>query len=279
MDEEPSERRLQQRRFLSGDGEIAVDASRRIATRPRRSRPTAFGGETRLENWDFDYSASYAYAEEHEKDTQDPTLFAAGFEDPGALGIRLGLQPTRDLPRYSIFEGAGRVSSIPRPTKSTRSSGRRLAEDEEITLKFDAARHFQLSNGELEVKFGASLRQRTKELTCRPRCARGLRRRLHRRRRARQPELRPVQHGTDDEPWDAVRAFNNANLDRFELNEFDTIVESNIGDFQLDEDISAAYLMGTWRSGNLTVIGGVRVEDTENDVRANRTEIFEEARS
>jgi len=73
-----------------------------------------------------------------------------------------------------------------------------------------------------------------------------------------------------------VRAFTNATLDRFERNELDSIVESNVGDFSVDEDITAGYLMGTWRAGALTVIGGVRVERTENDVAANRTEIIEE---
>jgi hypothetical protein len=74
----------------------------------------------------------------------------------------------------------------------------------------------------------------------------------------------------------AVRAFNNANFDRFELNQLDTDIESNVGDYTVDEDVTAGYLMGTWRGNAWTVIGGVRVEDTDNDVRANRTEIFEE---
>jgi hypothetical protein len=121
MDEEPSSGDSSSASFLSGDGEIAVEASRRIATRPRKSRPTPSAVRRAWTNWDFDYSVSYAYAEEHEKDTQDPTLFAAGFEDPGALGIRWdysrhGVAPLRDL------RGRRPVSLIRRPTKSTRSS-------------------------------------------------------------------------------------------------------------------------------------------------------------
>jgi TonB-dependent receptor len=274
MDEEPSSGDSSSASFLSGDGEIAVEREQKDRYEAQEIQTYAFGGETRLDNWDFDYSVSYAYAEEHEKDTQDPTLFAAGFEDPGALGIRWDYADT-ELPRYEIFEGqAGFFDPATYEIDKVELVDGK-AEDEETTLKFDATRHFQLSNGDLSVKFGASLRQRTKEFNV---------------------DLQVLEDFDGDYTvadvlgsqsyglynmapimsLDAVRAFNAANLDRFELNELDTIIESNIGNYQFDEDISAAYLMGTWRSGNLTVIGGVRVEDTDNDVRANRTEIFEE---
>jgi TonB-dependent receptor len=274
MDEEPSDGDSNSARFLSGDGEIAFEREQKDRYEAQEIRTFSVGGETNLENWDFDYMASYAYSEEHEKDTQDPTTFAAGFEDPGALGIAFDYSD-RDLPRYSIFEGADAFFDPTTYEFDGLEVVDALAEDEEITLKFDAARHFRLNDGELEVKFGASLRQRTKESDTRIDVYDGFDGDY-----TLADVLGRQSYGLIDvEPTSSVgrvRAFNNANFDRFEFNQFDTDVESNIGDFSMDEDITAGYLMGTWRSNAWTVIGGVRVEDTENEVRANRTEIFEE---
>ena len=149
------------------------------------------------------------------------------------------------------------------------------ASDEEITWQFNAARNFQLNSGTLQLKFGSKLRERSKEsdvaldvfddfdgdytlANASGRQTFGL------------ADIEPIPG------LDAVRNFNIDNLDRFVLNEFDTALESNIENFRVDEDILAGYLMARWESGPLTVIGGVRVERTENTVSANRTEIVEE---
>ncbi|MEE4660005.1 MAG: TonB-dependent receptor, partial [Halieaceae bacterium] len=150
-----------------------------------------------------------------------------------------------------------------------------LAEDEEFTYKVDAQKLFRLNSGDLEVKFGASLRQRTKENDTQIDVYGDF---------ANDYTLADVvgsqSYGLlDMQPTPSVgrvRRFNNSNFDLFELDQLDTDIESNIADFEIDEDITAGYLMGTWRTDLWTIIGGVRVEDTENDVRANRTEIFEE---
>jgi TonB-dependent receptor len=274
MDEEPSGTDGSSVLFSSADGEIAVEREQKDRYEAQIIQNYTFGGETRLQNWDFDYFASYAYAEEHEKDTQDPTLFAASFEDPGALGIAWDYS-NFDLPAYAIFEGADdffnpatyEIDKIEVPDA--------LSEDEEITLQFDAARRFQLDSGELEIKFGGNLRQRTKDFDLTLEVLEDFDGDYSVADVLGQPSyglfnIAPMMS------VGAVRAFNNANLDRFSINEFDSIAESNVGDFLVDEDISSAYLMGTWRSGALTVIGGLRIEDTENDVRANRTELLEE---
>lgn len=260
--------------FSSGDDSIEVEREQKDRFEAQEIQTFSIGGETRLDNWDFDYSVSYAYAEEHEKDTQDPTLFVAEFEDPGALGITFDYADM-NLPKYTVFEGADTFfdPATYEIDKLELVDGK--AEDEELTLRFDATRHFTLNTGELSVKFGGSVRQRTKEFNV---------------------DLQVLEDFDGDYTiadvlgsqsyglFDMapimspgrIRAFNAANLDRFELNELDTTIESNIGNYRMDEDITSAYIMGTWRSGNLTVIGDVRVEDTENDVLANRTEILEE---
>ena len=260
--------------FLSGDDTITVEREQKDRFEAQEIQTFSVGGETRLENWDFDYSASYAYAEEHEKDSQDPTLFVAEFEDPGALGVTFNYADF-DLPTYTVFRGANDFFDPASYEFDTLQLNDVKAEDEEVTLKFDATRNFRLDSGDLAVKFGASVRRRSKSVNASidvledfdgdytladvlGRQSYGL------------LNVSPLPN------VNRVRAFNNANLDRFEINEIDTTIESNIGDYNVDENINAAYLMGTWRTERLTVIGGVRIEDTENDVAANRTELFEE---
>lgn len=274
IDPEPFEGDANSASFSSADDTITVEREQKDRFEAQEIQTFSIGGETRLDNWDFDYSAAYAYAEEHERDTQDPTLFAAEFEDPGALGITFDYSDL-ELPVYSVFEGADGFFDPATYEVDNVEVVDSIAEDEEVTLKFDATRHFVLNNGDFSVKFGASLRQRTKEFNA---------------------DIRVLEDFDGDytladvlgtqsyglfniEPItnvNRVRSFNNANLDRFGLNEIDTLVESNVGNFRVDEDITAAYLMGTWTSGRFKVIGGVRVEDTENDVLANRTEVLEE---
>jgi len=273
MDEDPSAGDGSTASFRSADGEIAVEREQKDRFEAQEIRNFSLGGETRLKRWSIDYSVSYAYAEEHEKDTQDPTLFAAGFEDPGALGITFDYRD--EIPGFSVFEGGAAFLDPATYEFDALELVDGKSEDEEVTLQLDATRYFDLDQGMLEVKFGGKYRQRTKEQAI---------------------TLTVLDDFDGDftladvvgtqsfgfaniEPimdLGAVRAFNAANLDRFAVNDLDTAVESNIEDFTVDEDITAGYLMGTWRSGALTVIGGVRVEHTENDVVANRTEILEE---
>ena len=274
MDEEPRSGDVNSALFLSDDGEIAVEREQKDRYEAQTIQTFTLGGETELDRWKIEYSASWAYAEEHEKDTQDPTLFAAGFEDPGQLGLDFDYSDM-NLPAYTVTAGASEFFDPATYEVDVVEIVDARAEDEELTLKVDVTRYFTLDRGELQLKAGAKLRDRTKENDI----------------------FLEVLEDFDGDytvadvlgtpsyglynmapmmDLDAVRAFNDANLDRFELNALDTTIESNAGDFQVDEDISSAYLMGRWQSGRWTVIGGVRVERTENDVSANRTEVIEE---
>lgn len=66
----------------------------------------------------------------------------------------------------------------------------------------------------------------------------------------------------------AAQAFFEANRSLFEVNDADTAAESYGSDFTVREDITAGYLMGSLDVGNVTLIGGVRVERTETDFSA-----------
>ena len=53
-------------------------------------------------------------------------------------------------------------------------------------------------------------------------------------------------------------------------------VESQINDYQVDEDISAAYLMAQWERDNWQLIGGVRFEHEQRDANGSRYDAIDE---
>ena len=61
----------------------------------------------------------------------------------------------------------------------------------------------------------------------------------------------------------AARSFFFANRDNFALAEEDSALGSRIGDYDLDEDVYAGYVMASVDIGKARIFGGVRVEHTE----------------
>ena len=274
FDEDPSSGTATSATFLSDDGEIAVDRGIKDRYEVQTIETLILGGSTKVEAWQIDYAASFAYAEEHEYKTQDPTRFSQKFEDPGALGVSFDYGNMRK-PSYSIIAGADAFfdPATYEIDKVENVDGR--SEDEETTFKIDLTRELEVSQGTLEVKAGLQSRSRTKSQDIYLQVLEDY---------AGDYTLADVLGqqsyslaSIDPMPsLSAVRAFNRANLGLFEENVYDTTLESNIEDFQMDEDIFATYAMARWQLDRLTLIGGVRVEQTDYTVNANRTEEVEE---
>lgn len=68
--------------------------------------------------------------------------------------------------------------------------------------------------------------------------------------------------------YDKVNAFFKANPGQFSSNLGDRIIETLGSDYQVQETITAAYLMANLDFGDISIIPGVRVEQTEGDTRA-----------
>ena len=61
-----------------------------------------------------------------------------------------------------------------------------------------------------------------------------------------------------------------------EFEPLDTQLDSVVSDFTIDENVFAAYMMGTWETGRATIVAGLRYEQTELDSRGNEVELIEE---
>lgn len=73
---------------------------------------------------------------------------------------------------------------------------------------------------------------------------------------------------------DAIRSFTRERLNSplFVLNEEATLADAVLGDFDLDEDVAAAYALANLDLGELTLTPGLRVERTKLDIRGFQLE-------
>ena len=261
--------------FSDADGEITVQRDLKDRFESQTIQSYSVGGDTLLDNWTFEYQLAYSKAEEHEHKTIDPTRFERKFEDEGLMidfdysnlettkymvtgGQDLFLAPAEyEFDKIEVVDG--------------------LSTDKEWAGKFDAARTFQLDSGEFEFKTGVKARLRQKGYDLSLDVYDGY-------DGAEDYTLADVVGGqsyglasiTPLPDLGATRAFWAANMNLFELNAFDTEYEAAAAYFDVDEDIYAAYLQGRYETGPLLVIGGVRVEQTKDDMKGNTLETYEE---
>lgn len=262
--------------FDSADGRIEVRRDLKDRQEVQTIRTISAGGKTLTGPWTLTYDAAYSEADQTEDGSVDPIRFRSRFQTPGALGVTLDYSRL-ERPEFTIDFGAPafndpsnyELSLLERTTEER-------AKDKEMSLKFDVAREFALTNGTFEVKSGAKLRKRDKSLAF----------------------VIDLYDGYDGDftladvagsqtygladlgvlpDLGAVSRFISANgLGSFELNELDTAFASTVEGYEADEQILAGYLMGKYQAGPLRVIGGVRVEKTEVDALGTRAELVEE---
>ncbi|MBJ7499052.1 MAG: TonB-dependent receptor [Sphingopyxis sp.] len=257
------------------EGEISVQRSLKDRFERQRIRSIVLGGETASDGWLAKYSASYAKSTERENGSIDPANFERKFENEG---LELGLDfadPRKPL--YTVGGDADAVADFSDPDEyeldSVQVTGLSDSRDEEWSAKLDLGREFAMSNGTFTVQAGAKGRWRDKSYNLETQYWEmdGLTMAdLVGDQTYRITDISPVLDKR------GVRQFFNANRDAFELNEFDSLFDSNVEDYSVSEDVIAGYLLGRWDSDTLRVIGGVRYEHTKNDILANTVTVVTE---
>lgn len=260
--------------FASDDGEIQAEREMKDRTETQDVHSLVAGGKTYHQAWTFDYALSQSRASEKETGRLD-TNFERSFEDPGEL--QLTVDGTASLrPRFAVSDQVLFVNPAEYEfDKFELTNGR--STDEEQALRVDIARAFSLERGTAEIKFGGKYRQRDKQydlqLDVYDDVSSGDR-----------PTLAGFSTGVPYAPGlinptvsaAAAREFFNANRDTLELSTADTALESNAADYDVSEDITAGYVMGRYDARPWRIIGGVRVERTDNDIRGQQVDLVEE---
>ena len=266
MDQAPSSASGEAVTFDSADGEISVRRGLKDRYESQKINTFEVGGETELDSgWEFEYSASYAKASEHEYRTQDPTRFRKDFAEVGDLSVTFD----HTMLEFSPFAVSStnfdfNDASIYELNKMEVVDGK--AEEEERTIKFDIEREFDYAGGELDIKFGLKNRQKEKS-----------------------SDVEIVEYSDFDAYTLAdvageqtyglfalgplpdlgrTRAFNNTNLDQFGDSEL-LFTDSNLDDYVVNEDVFASFAQAKFENDNLMVIGGVRYESTKTESVGN----------
>ncbi len=233
----------------------------------REIQALRFGGRSDGGGGAFDYAACGGRAQPRAPDQLDTVFGTAG---DGPLAIRLA------NPQVPVFVAELQDPAFYDASAFTLSEMRLIntaMEDDEFTFAFDVRREADWLGPDGFVKFGFKGRQREK--------SRAVDGEVFRDFGDADPvtldafvaapeidyQLNQIAPGPSAGP---SRSFFDAERDGFTADAAASAVVSQSGDYRIEEDINAGYIMAQFDAGRLKLVGGLRLEDTEFDSRTVR---------
>lgn len=241
-------------------GEIEIDRDSKDRLETQNIWSLQAGGESRLDAWTLNYLLAYSHAEEDEPNSLDTVTFRGEFEDDGFIGLNSS-NPLRPQVIRSVTDPIAIDDPLAYEIDAWELVNG-FTEDDEFTARFDARRDFVFDGMDTFVQSGFSYRDREKSYDAEVSVFEG-------------PDdftLASVATSGIDYPFDPygpfvdstlVRDYFNANRDTLDVEDDDTLIASIVEDYTADETITAAYLMGGVDTGRFSIVGGVRVEQTD----------------
>ncbi|MGJ8560356.1 MAG: TonB-dependent receptor [Litorimonas sp.] len=250
-----------------------VDAETRLREEVRNIQTYSLGGETVKGPWTVDYQASFAYAEEDDTNNHDVTFRSTPEQRDSTVGA---ITLSYEDPQQPVISGSA-LPFLLNPANYELDAYEQeftINKDTEYAAQMNVSRDSMLGQTPVVWKAGAKYRDRQKK--------RDQNLTFHERDGVILDQF--IRSDAEISNWRlANRMFEwpDANLtaalrDTFQPGELvveDTLLESSVGDFQVDERILAAYGMGTFEIGDATLVAGVRLEQTSVDLLGN---FFEE---
>lgn len=259
--------------FSDADQEFTVERDTRDRFETQKIRSIVIGGESDWGDWFADYSASWAKSTEVESGGVGPVVFARDFEGEG-LTIGFDLSDER-LPLFSAVADPAGDFADPSTYEldELELTGISDSEDEEFAAKFDIGRRFAAGAGEFTIQAGFKGRWREKNVNVDVEYFENDAFNLGQvvgEQSYRFTDISPIADGP------GTSEFFFANRGDFELIEADSLFDSAIEDYTVEENVIAGYLLGRYDSSTLRVIGGLRYERTSNEIQGNVVTLFEE---
>lgn len=228
----------------SGVASRGLKARREVAD----TRSMALGGELHLAGWQASAEAGAGRAQEDTPDALASSAFDAKFKGLGFTDSRRPvLQGPATLQDAALFK----LNNF----KIEDSDAR----DRVNHLKADLKREFELGGGDsLEIKLGAKATRRHKDNQQETWKLKG--------KSIGTPTFAAIAGPENvDYPWSAFGPAGDAAKARALWREVNLagsrdLADSVTGDFDMKEDLDAAYAQATWERGGLQVLGGVRME-------------------
>lgn len=261
--------------FDTDDADIEVVRDLKDRREWQTTTSIVAGGETQVSDWTLTYSGSWSRAEQREDGSIDPIAFKQDFDGENPLGVDFDFSDWQ-RPAYSITKGgANFVDASEYEFDVLELTADETAVDTEWAFKTDIARSFALADGEFELKWGGKARLREKSAAFVYEVYDGFDGDFTLADVAGVPsyglaDIAPVPDRGK------VRDFLDANWDSFELNQFDTDLASNAENYEAKEDVLATYLQGRFQNETIRLVGGLRIENTQVNMRGNRVDVVEE---
>jgi TonB-dependent receptor len=236
-----------------------LDKSMKDRLETQQITSVLIGGENYFNTWTVDYSYGYSKGLEAEDKRLDTTFvgedFTTGYNGIGQVPDLFGDESLYQAESYLMDE----IVYLDGETTDTSNTFR---------LNFTNELFSNAYNG--DIRFGALYRKREKDYDV-DEIVYGapddLRLSLFR-------LSNPVRYGLGDfGPGISARTVRDwffDNRSSLEIEEDDTLIASAAGDYVMNEDVSAAYIMSTLNLGDWQVVYGVRYEDTSFDATGNR---------
>lgn len=251
-----------------------VDAEGKLRKEIRNIQTYSVGGESFAGAWTVDYQASYAYAEEDDADNHDIKFRSTPEQRDSNVG---SITLTYDDPQQPIVSGQA-LPFLLTPSNYELDVFEReftINKDTEYGAQFNVAYDGQLGDTPVVWKAGAKYRDRKK--------TRDQNIVFYERDDVNLADfIRSDAEVTDWRLSNRMFRWPDAKLTSALRGAFtedelvldDTLLESSVGDYRIDERILAGYGMGTFTLGQATVVAGARVEQTNVDLLGN---LFDEA--
>lgn len=242
-----------------------TQAEVRVRREVRQIQTIAIGGDTRFGDWETDYEASYAYAEEDDSDNHDAAFRFEDIQDSFPGNITLDYSD----PHILRFSEGTVLDAIYDPSNYNLDAFEReftVNEDTEVAAKFNISRDSLIGNTPVTWKAGLKLRDREKIRDVNVLVYEDDS--INLADYARNTLIPDWRLGNEQPTWPdpgLTRALRNAFTDA-DLDEEGSFFDSTGEDYKIDEQIFAAYGMGTFEIGQLTLVAGARVEQTDVDL-------------
>lgn len=277
LDQDPASSSATGATFNAADGRVRAERDLKDRLEIQTIQSYTVGGETNTGPWRVQYQAAFSRAQETDNGSLDPTTFRRDFEDGDDLNVAFDYSNYL-RPRYTV--GGADAAAFSDPNEFAFDSVDRTtlsdATDREWTAKLDLTRSIAFDGGSFDIQAGVKGRWRNKRYDLDVDTFDGLDGDWTLNDVLGSQTYRLADIGPMVAKRGTTRFFND-NLDAFELDTLGSGFNSVAEDFQVDEDIYAAYLLGRLQTGGLRLIGGVRMEHTENIILGNTVTLDEEA--
>ena len=243
-----------------------MGAEVRVRREVRQIQTIALGGQTDWNSWQTDYEISYAYAEEDDSDNHDATFRYEDIQDDVPENATIDYSK----PSRPVWTGGAILDAIYNPANYDLDSFEReftVNEDTEFAGQFNIARDSLIGQTPVTWKAGVKLRDREKIRDVNVLVYEDDS--INLADYARDSFISNWRLGNRQPTWPdpgLTRQLRGA-FGPGDLDEEGSFFDSNGEDYEIDERILAGYIMGTFDLGPLTLVPGVRIEQSEVDLQ------------